>query len=254
MARPTKQGLDYFPVDCNPDGKLEMFIAENGAEGLGILILLWEMIYKDEGYFIKYDDDLIIRLRKEALSSMETIVNVIGNAVKRTLFDVSMLDNFGILTSKGIQKRFFPAAKQKKTVCVFQELLLLDVSTYGNLVITHVNPIERLDNTTKESKVKESRVKIGGTRLFVSPPQQETADWFVSKGSTAEEAGDFWHFYESKGWMVGKNKMKCWTSAAYRWIHQNAKNNATANGNNSNGTARKNSIDYEGYGRVVDDL
>jgi len=28
---------------------------------------------------------------------------------------------------------------------------------------------------------------------------------------------EFWHFYESKGWMVGKNKMKNWKSAASRW-------------------------------------
>lgn len=30
-------------------------------------------------------------------------------------------------------------------------------------------------------------------------------------------SAEFWHFYESKGWMVGKNKMKNWKSAASRW-------------------------------------
>ena len=33
-----------------------------------------------------------------------------------------------------------------------------------------------------------------------------------------EEAEKFWNFYESKGWMVGKNPMKNWHSAAANWI------------------------------------
>ena len=27
-------------------------------------------------------------------------------------------------------------------------------------------------------------------------------------------------YYDSNGWMVGKNKMKAWKSAASRWIRQ----------------------------------
>ena len=30
-------------------------------------------------------------------------------------------------------------------------------------------------------------------------------------------SAEFWHFYNSKGWMIGKNKMKNWKSAASRW-------------------------------------
>jgi hypothetical protein len=32
-----------------------------------------------------------------------------------------------------------------------------------------------------------------------------------------KHSAEFWHFYESKGWMVGKNPMKNWKSAASRW-------------------------------------
>lgn len=35
--------------------------------------------------------------------------------------------------------------------------------------------------------------------------------------NTEKHSAEFWHFYESKGWMVGKNKMKNWKSAASRW-------------------------------------
>jgi len=34
----------------------------------------------------------------------------------------------------------------------------------------------------------------------------------------------FIDFYESKGWMVGKNKMKCWRSAVRTWERNKEKN------------------------------
>ena len=36
-------------------------------------------------------------------------------------------------------------------------------------------------------------------------------------GNSERHSAEFWHFYESKGWMIGKNKMKNWKSAASRW-------------------------------------
>ena len=38
-----------------------------------------------------------------------------------------------------------------------------------------------------------------------------------------QEAERFFLFYDSKGWMVGKNKMKNWKSAASRWISDKPK-------------------------------
>ncbi len=37
MARPTKQGLDYFLVDVQFDDKVELHIAEEGSDGLSVL-------------------------------------------------------------------------------------------------------------------------------------------------------------------------------------------------------------------------
>ena len=58
---------------------------------------------------------------------------------------------------------------------------------------------------------------------FTPPGKVETADFFRSNDSTNEEAGKFWYHYDANGWMVGRNKMKSWTSAAKKWIIQNRK-------------------------------
>ncbi|PWW83056.1 hypothetical protein CR164_00390 [Prosthecochloris marina] len=196
MARPMKTGLDYFPLDCVPDGKLELFIAENGAEGFGILVILWRLIYKDEGYYIKFDNDLVLRIRRASLSHAETIENVINNALKRGIFDKSMYGSYGILTSAGIQKRYLTITERRKEVRVILEFLLIDVCEYKNLFIVNNNP----ENTglSTQSKVKEckrknvsfpsvstlegeNRVKFLSSSFLKSPFRKEAydfADWF----------------------------------------------------------------------------
>ncbi len=149
MARPTKQGIDYFPMDCVPDSSLELFIAENGAAGFGLLAMIWQRIYRDDGYFIRNDDDLVLRLRRDSLLDMETTVSIIANAIKRGLFDKDMHERFGILTSRGIQRRYFNGAKQKKQAKIYADFCLIDIKEYGNAVSINGNPDNIDGNATK---------------------------------------------------------------------------------------------------------
>lgn len=69
------------------------------------------------------------------------------------------------------------------------------------------------------------RVKILEDRNppFKKPTQHEVQEYFNFK-SAGQYAEDFFNFYESKGWMVGKNKMKDWKRAATKWISTQPKN------------------------------
>jgi hypothetical protein len=162
MGRPTKQGIDFFPMDCDPDGSLEMFIIENGAEGFGLLVMLWQMIYKGDGYFIKYDDDLLLRLKKDSLSAMEKVVSVVQNAIKRGIYSEDLFKKYEILTSHGIQKRYFPIARKKKSINVVQEFLLFDVSGCENLIYSAGNPVFDDGNATKEKEKEKEKEKGEG--------------------------------------------------------------------------------------------
>lgn len=68
----------------------------------------------------------------------------------------------------------------------------------------------------------EDRVRILEDRNppFKKPTQAEVQDYFNFK-NRGELAEDYFNFYDSKGWMVGKTKMKDWKRAAARWISQN---------------------------------
>lgn len=58
MPRPTKQAIDYFPLDvsCENDDKLQMIIGEFGMKGEFIFIKLLAYIYKNEGYYCVWDE------------------------------------------------------------------------------------------------------------------------------------------------------------------------------------------------------
>ena len=57
---------------------------------------------------------------------------------------------------------------------------------------------------------------IGGKRVFSKPTIEELQSYISEKGYHFD-AQAFWNFYESKGWMVGKNHMKNWKAACATW-------------------------------------
>jgi hypothetical protein len=53
---------------------------------------------------------------------------------------------------------------------------------------------------------------------FIKPTLEDVQTYIASKKLVQRvDAEQFWHFYESKDWMVGKNKMKNWHSAVATW-------------------------------------
>lgn len=58
---------------------------------------------------------------------------------------------------------------------------------------------------------------------FVPPTIEEVREFAEEKAFAAFDAEAFHDFYESKGWMVGKNKMQKWKAAASNWARKEAK-------------------------------
>lgn len=58
-------------------------------------------------------------------------------------------------------------------------------------------------------------------KRFEKPTIQDVSAYCAEKGLQVD-AEQFWHFYESKGWMVGRNQMKEWRAALHTW-HSKAK-------------------------------
>ena len=62
------------------------------------------------------------------------------------------------------------------------------------------------------------------TTRFVKPTLDELREYMESIGMN-DVSHKFFDFYESKGWMIGKNKMRDWKSAVRTWKPNNLKTN-----------------------------
>lgn len=70
------------------------------------------------------------------------------------------------------------------------------------------------DSIDKNSIIKESNKEK--TTRFVPPTLEEVKAYITEKNYNVDPV-KFWNFYESKGWYVGKNKMKNWKSCVVTW-------------------------------------
>ena len=160
MGRQTKQGIDYFPLDCSFDPKTELYLLEKEAVGLAVMITLWQFIYQDEGYYIENGKDLLLLVKKRINSDITEIESCINAMLERDIFCKSLHDKYGILTSKALQKRYFDAAKKKKSVRYIPNFILIDnINSYGNLKNVGINKKDSTGNATKEKEEEKEEVK-----------------------------------------------------------------------------------------------
>ena len=127
MARPTKQGLDYFSFDVDffDDEKIVAISDEYGCKGEVIIIRLLCAIYRN-GAYIEFSSLLARVVAKKAGVSAGLVNSIVDRAVLYGLFDKSMFDQYRILTSKGIQNRYFEAKKKWQHSYIPEQFLIVD--------------------------------------------------------------------------------------------------------------------------------
>lgn len=73
-------------------------------------------------------------------------------------------------------------------------------------------------NTPLPNGNKGSKAATPPTReTRFSPPSLDEVQAYISERGSAVDAQQFVDFYASKGWMVGKNRMKDWKAAVRTW-------------------------------------
>lgn len=165
LARPQKEGLEYFPldVDMDQDDKVALIEAQHGLVGFGVVIKLLMKIYK-HGYFYEWTEKQQLLFSKRVNVDINSINVIINDCIKWELFDKEAFETYKVLTSKGIQKRYMEAVGRRQKVKIYKEYLLLDdetINVYKNLVIVNINSNNEVVNAdiNPQSKVKESKVK-----------------------------------------------------------------------------------------------
>lgn len=94
------------------------------------------------------------------------------------------------------------------------------------LALLNKNEITWVDEDKPTLALSDSPTEIANIESPKGSPESiaEAIDYFKEKGSTKNEGEKFYYFYESKGWMIGKSKMKNWKMSASGWISRNKTN------------------------------
>lgn len=163
MARPTKQGVDYFPLDVHLDNKFKFIEIKHGVEGFGIVIKMLQNIYS-QGYWASWGEDEQLLFASENKIDFTKLETITEECLKRDIFNRRLYDQYAILTSSGIQKRYKEIVRRRKDVNWTANYLLIDdinaVNDGNNPVNDDNKPTDSQPDAVKstQSKVKESKV------------------------------------------------------------------------------------------------
>lgn len=194
MARPIKEGLDYFPLDVGifEDEKIEAIAGEFGPKGELAVIKLLCAIYK-KGYFILWNDLTQATLLKRLPGASKEMINqIVNRLVSWGFFDETLFDSVRVLTSENIQATYFEATKRRKTPKPTKYVINVNNNSQSNEVNVDINAQSKV-NKSKVNKNKANNTDVlfehflqifsDFTKGIKSQPRSRASAAFVDLGT-----------------------------------------------------------------------
>ncbi len=129
MARPPKEGLDYseWDVDIFDDPKIDKLIDAQGCQGFVIYFYLCQRAYGTHGYYLpwSYDDAPTTARRIGGGIGSQAVRDTVNLCLRVGLFERSLFEGHGILTGRGLQRRFAHVLPKRRFKEVAAEYWLL---------------------------------------------------------------------------------------------------------------------------------
>lgn len=150
-----------------------------------------------------------------------TSLNMIEILDDKTIFMTEVQKMLGSETYWAQRKRIQRAKQQCPT----------DVQLLSKKCPTDIDIEKDIDKDIDIDKDKEKDIESIETKSsdkprsnkFIKPTVEEIAE-YCRERDNGIDAQQFYDFYESKGWLIGKNKMKDWKAAVRTWESRNQKN------------------------------
>jgi len=119
--------------------------------------------------------------------------------------------------------------QQRKCIKKLKEVGLIETKRKGipakqYFKINEEQVLQILNNLSykKQTTINKNKIITIHNKYFKKPKISEVEDYCLKRNNNID-AEAFINFYESKGWMVGKNKMKNWKAAIITWEKKNYK-------------------------------
>lgn len=199
----------YFQHDYNArnDPKLQEVLLEHGVAGVGIFWCVIEQLYEQGG-----------KLPHKACKSIAFALHVDCKLVESVVkdFDLFKLDARHFWSKSVITRldRRKEISDRRKTAAASRwkpRQQEVQVQSKGDAIALQE------PSKGKETKGKEIEEEGAKTAKRFCPPTFEEVKAYCAEKEYTIDAERFIDFYTSKGWFVGKNKMKDWQAAVRNW-------------------------------------
>lgn len=185
MGRPIRPGLSYFTVDVGfmRDVKIRKIIRACGLQAIAVLLDLLINIYEDNGYFLRWDDEQAFLVADRYGIKEDAVTEVVKKAIAVDFFSRRMWDDYQILTSKGIQERYFFVASKckKREVPIDGRFALISVNPRINGVNPRINSINPRINPQRKENENEKNSK---EESITAPTSRAEEAWLSLSGDT----------------------------------------------------------------------
>ena len=159
-------GIPWFPFDVHLDDKFELIEAEYGLTGFAVVVKLLQKIYGGQGYYCEFTKDVALLFSRNIGVGYNVVSEIVSASIRRGIFDKDIYEKYGVLTSKGIQTRYFEAVNRRINIEVKKEYLLVQVDQkYKNVKILSGNVDILGENVYRNGQSKEEYSREENIRL-----------------------------------------------------------------------------------------
>lgn len=130
-GRPPKEGLDFAGWETgvlDNDTKLDRLIEAQGIAAFTVYFYLCQHAYATHGYYLdwSYSSCATTARKLGKGASADFVKEVVDMCFQCGLFDKGLFDKYEILTSRGIQRRYWKAIKKRVSKAKIKKFWLLD--------------------------------------------------------------------------------------------------------------------------------
>ncbi|KZU41139.1 Lin1244/Lin1753 domain-containing protein [Lactiplantibacillus plantarum] len=174
MARPVKEGLDYFPLDVDfaVNDKTEAIMGEFGPKGVLFMIYLLSAVYQN-GYYLQWNKLKQMQLANRIEGVSPELANqIVNRLIAYGTFSEELFNSAKVLTSQRIQETYEDATKRRKSQKPTKYWINADINNDTSVVNVDINSQSKVNKSkSNKSKVNNYDDDVGVTR------EQVINDW-----------------------------------------------------------------------------
>lgn len=165
---------------------------------------------------VMHDSHLFTLKRGQMIASVSFLCQKWEKSNKTIIKFLHLLEQEGMITRSIVHRQtpIITICNYEKYQCDVQTNVHTQVHTQVHTIVHTNKEYKEYQEEEKDKSLSEKKEK--NPKIF-QPPSVEEVRRYCEERNNGIDAEAFVAFYESKGWMIGKNKMKNWKSAIVTW-------------------------------------